>query len=680
MFGLGDQSSFAIPMMREPDASVRESVRSAIGEFFEEGESSSVASFLSRGFGSGLVLALFATACASPVGVRTGNPREIQRYLTRNALTDDRASDFTQNELRRYELLEMYDQLPVVALANLHGAARAENFPPQALFALAELSYLRAARTRLQSDYAATVVYAWALLFPEAGTTPLDPLDPRARIAADLYNRALTSAFRRTAGGLVVFKGRSRFDLALPFGKLTMTVPLDALEVEGYEFYDLRPVTELQVSGLRNRYRHPGIGSPLGAKARPLSGTTPVVQLDPSDLVPLTAVVVIDRPIEGLRSGHLKGDFEVFESLDALSFEIGDGRTIALESEPSAALAATLAESRFWKSEMQVFLGNAIGVRKKSALNGIRPYRKGRIPVVFVHGTASSTARWADMINDMLADGRLRERYAFWTFTYDSGNPIAYSAWQLRDALTKAVERGDPDGEDPCLRDMVVLGHSQGGLLTKLTAIDSGNAFWANVSSQSFEDLEFDAKSKQLLRDSLFVTRLPFVTEVMFLATPHRGSYLAGPQFVRRLAERFVRLPSDLVRVGTDLVTLLPKGDAGLTFSRIPTSIDNMSPGNPYIKTLSKIPVSPGVKAHSIVSVVDVGKPRSSAGDGVVKYASAHVDGIASELVVESPHSGMQAASRTIEEVRRILLEHSAASSCPLPVWEPVRGRTATGH
>ena len=169
------------------------------------------------------------------------------------------------------------------------------------------------------------------------------------------------------------------------------------------------------------------------------------------------------------------------------------------------------------------------------------------------------------------------------------------------------------------------------------------------------------------LKNTLFLKPLPFVTEVMFLATPHRGSYLAGPQFVRRMAERFVRLPSDLVKLGTDLVTLLPQGAAGLTFSRIPTSIDNMSPNNDYIETLSKIPVSPKVKAHSIISVVDKTKPLEVASDGVVKYKSAHVDGVDSELIVQSPHSGMQAAPQTIEEVRRILLAHSAASSCPNP-------------
>ncbi|MFO0688002.1 MAG: alpha/beta fold hydrolase [Myxococcota bacterium] len=624
-----------------------------------------------------LVLVLASLACSSPVGVRMGNPREIQRYLTRSALTGDGASDFSQNELRRYDLLETYRKQPIVALANLHGAARAEGFPPQALFALAELSFLHAERTKSQSDYAAALTYAWALLFPETGKTPLGPLDPRARIAADLYNRALTAAFKRTPGGLLALKHLNDFELGLPFGKASVSVRPEIFQIADHEYYDLRPVTELQVSGLRNRYRHPGIGAPLGARAKPLPGVTPVVRLDPSDLVPLTAVVVIDRPMEGLDTGRIDAHIEIFASLDSLTFENAAGRTIPLESEPSAALAASLAESRFWKTELQTFLGNAIGVRKKSALHAIRPYLRGRIPVVFVHGTASSPARWADMINDLLADPRLRERYAYWTFTYDSGNPIAYSGWQLRRALTETVAQGDPDGIDPCLQDMVVLGHSQGGLLTKLTAIDSGDRFWKNISSDRFEDLEIAPKTRELLQQTMFVEPLPFVTEVMFLATPHRGSYLAGPQIVRRIAEHFVRLPSELVRVGADLVTLLPSGSAGLTFNRIPTSIDNMSPGNPYIQTLSKIPVSPRIKAHSIISVTNVNASRKTAGDGVVKYRSAHVEGVESEVVVESPHSGMQAAPQTIEEVRRILLAHSAASKCPLPAPSATRLRSA---
>jgi hypothetical protein len=74
--------------------------------------------------------------------------------------------------------------------------------------------------------------------------------------------------------------------------------------------------------------------------------------------------------------------------------------------------------------------------------------------------------------------------------------------------------------------------------------------------------------------------------------------------------------------------------------------------------------VSPSVTAHSIIAV-DSDAPLDQAGDGVVKYQSAHVEPVASELIVHSPHSGMQATPATIEEVRRILVEHAARSACP---------------
>jgi hypothetical protein len=217
---------------------------------------------------------------------------------------------------------------------------------------------------------------------------------------------------------------------------------------------------------------------------------------------------------------------------------------------------------------------------------------------------------------------------------------------------------------------MVVLGHSQGGLLAKLLAIDSGDRFWARISDQDFETLEMEDEPKELLRGALFVEPLPFVSELIFLATPHRGSDLAGPQLVRRIAQRFVRLPSDLVRVGADLFTVLPQAGASVALSRIPTSIDNMSPGHPYIKTLSEIPVDPRVKAHSIIAIGDGRAPLASASDGVVRYASVHIDEVESEVTVRSPHSGMQAAPQTIEEVRRILLQHSRASACPVSGYD----------
>lgn len=610
-----------------------------------------------------LAVAGLLASCASPVGIRIADARKVQRYLTRSALTDEQPSDFSKNELRRYDLLEAYEHEPDAALAHLHAMAIAKGLPRDALFALAELSFLRALETGQQGDYAATVIYSYTLLFPEEEHTPQTPIDPRVRIAADLYNRALTSAFRRTKQGTLELAD-SRV-LELPFGRISVTRSPDMLQMDGMELYDLQPVAEVEVWGLRNRYRWPGIGAPLAAKARPLPGVDQAVPIGPFVRVPLTAVLLIDAPLKSLRAGEIHAQLELFSHLDTETIEIG-GRAIPLESEPTASLAATLAESKFWKRELQTFMGKAIGLRRDSALAAIRPYRSGRIPIVFVHGTASSPARWADMVNDLLADDRLRARYAFWFFTYDSGNPVAYSGYQLREALSKAIDRADPNGSDPCAGDMLVMGHSQGGLLTKLTAIDSGDVFWESISDEPFDELALAPEDKDLLRNALFVKRLPFVSEVIFLATPHRGSYLAGPQLVRRLADYFVRLPSGLVRLSANLATLAPAGSAALALRRIPTSIDNMSPGNRFIRVLAGIPVSPPVTAHSIIAVDD-DQPLDRAGDGVVKYQSAHVEGVQSELIVRSPHSGMQAAPATIEEVRRILVEHSERSACPEP-------------
>jgi hypothetical protein len=110
------------------------------------------------------------------VGIRTSDPREVQRYLTRSALTDEQPSDFSQNQLRRYDLLEAYSDEPDSALEKLHAAALAEDLPPDVLSALAELSFLRAEATGLQAGYAAAAIYSYALLFPERGRAPLGAL------------------------------------------------------------------------------------------------------------------------------------------------------------------------------------------------------------------------------------------------------------------------------------------------------------------------------------------------------------------------------------------------------------------------------------------------------------------------------------------------------------------------
>ena len=105
-----------------------------------------------------------------------------------------------------------------------------------------------------------------------------------------------------------------------------------------------------------------------------------------------------------------------------------------------------LAESPVWEQEIEGFLRGAGVVDEESRLAALQPYRPGKIPLVFVHGTASSAGRWAQMLNELWNDPRIHERYQFWLYTYDTGNPILYSRHgAARGARWLPWQRLDPE-------------------------------------------------------------------------------------------------------------------------------------------------------------------------------------------------------------------------------------------
>jgi len=288
------------------------------------------------------------------------------------------------------------------------------------------------------------------------------------------------------------------------------------------------------------------------------------------------------------------------------------------------------------------------------------PYRPGKIPVVFVHGTASNPVWWVEMFNTLRFDPLIRKKYQFWYFVYTSNKSVAISAGELRDALREKVATLDPHGKDPALQQMVVAGHSQGGLLTKFTAVDTGESLVRALTGKDLDALQMPEESKTRVRHLLVLKPLPFVKEVIFLSTPHRGSF-QSKGWNRNLLRWLVTLPATMVQNSmeyydymTDDVKKLMGGKK--TFF---TSADGMSPDNPLLKTLAEIPLAPGVQGHSIIAVKTDGDPKLG-NDGVVEYSSAHLDGMASELIVRSGHSS-QLNPLAIDEVRRILVENLAA-------------------
>jgi pimeloyl-ACP methyl ester carboxylesterase len=309
-------------------------------------------------------------------------------------------------------------------------------------------------------------------------------------------------------------------------------------------------------------------------------------------------------------------------------------------------------------------LGSFLGKEFLSTPNGLylsQPYQPGRIPVVFVHGTFSNPAWWLEMFNTLRADPILRQKCQFWFFLYNSSAPILASAADLRDALRDKITQLDPAGKDPALREMVVVGHSQGGLLTKLTAVDTGDSLVRALTGKDLDALGLPEERKAEARRLLMVEPVPAVKRVVFIATPHRGSILST-QWVRTLIKKLVTLPARIVKTTFTLHDYFTDDVKRLIgSSKVPTSIDGMSPDNPTLKTLADTPLATGVVGHSIIAVKGDGDPKLG-DDGVVKYTSAHLDGMESEFVVRGDHSA-QLNPLAIDEVRRILVEHLTAPS-----------------
>jgi pimeloyl-ACP methyl ester carboxylesterase len=592
---------------------------------------------------------LAQSACFAPIRVTRVDAKRVHRLLTDNELTRGEISRETRNLLYNYDLTERYEKDAAGALRELHAAYLAGRMLPEERAALAELAFHHADNGGGRPYFLLSAVYAWAYLFPDDLKDLPSRFSPRVRMACDLYNRGLTEALKN--GKDVEIKSGT---YATPFGTLEVSVDANALRWGQHELVNFVPVAELQVEGFPTYYRWTGIGAPLAAGVKAVPGSTDVDLLARRVRVPVTVLARFSDLDAQLRAGHVRATLEIYPGYGDRTVTIA-GREVPLEAEPTAAMALTLSETDIWSRELSGFLRSGL-IDKKTRLVSTRPYEPGLIPVVFVHGTASSAARWAQMFNELDNDPRIHKHFQFWFFSYETGNPIAYSAMLLRDALTGAVATLDPEGRDEALHHMVLIGHSQGGLLTKAAVVESGDRFWNNISKKPLDELHMSDSTRELLRKALFFHPVPEVRRVVFVATPHHGSYVAGSWVAHQLA-RLVRAPFDLTKGVGEALTgnrdalILKENEA-----RIPTSIDNMTPGNAFVRTLVTIPVASGVVAHSIIPISG-GVIAPGVDDGVVKYESAHIDGVESELVVRSPHS-CQDNPHTIAEVRRILLEH----------------------
>jgi pimeloyl-ACP methyl ester carboxylesterase len=415
------------------------------------------------------------------------------------------------------------------------------------------------------------------------------------------------------------------------------------------EYYS---ASDFVVRGLSTRNRDSGLGAPL------IVVTDKLGRFQEKRRAPATVFLRVTGDVRDWSAGNLTATLELYSAFDTAQVEV-NGKRVPLQTDTTAPIAQALNNSPVWSLGLAQFFSPEGQI--KTGVRLMEPYSPGQIPVVFVHGTASSPVWWAEMWNTLNADPVLRSHYQFWAFNYASGNPITYTAGILRKDLMNQIKILDPDGKDAALQHMVIIGHSQGGLLAKLTATDTGDKLWRLVSQTNIDDLKMDEKTRELLRANFFFKPLPCVSRVIFICTPHRGSY-QNTSFVQRFLTRFITFPSDLAEASASLLQLKDTIQLPATVRNgVPSSLNGMATDNPFMLTLADIPVAPGIKANSIIAIKGNKDQPPAGADGVVQYTSAHVDYAESEFIVRSGHSA-QGNPLTIEEVRRILLENLKAS------------------
>ena len=598
-------------------------------------------------------LILFAS-CGSPVTARRVGPRDVYAQDSASILDTGEPSRFTRIVLTRAALDSVYERSPRIALAGLYGQALRQRSQDQ-LLALAEIAFLIGQEDQDRAAFLGASVYAYLYLFgPQANGQ--DKWDPRTRIAADVYNRALPRAFRSAENGAFEPVAGIR---KLPVGDIRIEVPQTSVVWPmGVTFETFLPADEFEVEGLAASYRRAGMGAPLIAERNPRTPGVP--DPFPKELaIPATAFLRIEGGLPEVADGTATGRLELLDPLKEGSIMV-HGEAVPLEAQTTTAYAHLLGGQSPLRSEIRAFFGTS-PASEGGGLGMIEPYTPGRIPVLLVHGTASSPGRWAGLVNELRNDPQLGDRYQFWFFTYNSGNPIVYSAAMLRDAITSLVHRLDPEGKDPALREIVLIGHSQGGLLVRLAISDSTVVDYESFGLKVPEAGDTDVEGVADLREILLFKPLPEVTRAIFLATPHRGSFVAGGR-LGQMGSSMVQVSQRIAKMPWELFVLpaqaLAQGEN--PFERDPvgaaTAVDNMAPDSRFVKIMAEVPMSNHVPVHSVIGVQGQGRARRG-NDGVVAYDSAHLEMAASEVIIRSSHS-LQSNPHTVAEVKRILLEH----------------------
>jgi hypothetical protein len=558
------------------------------------------------------------------------------------------------------------------------------------VYAMSELAFLGAKKAerydkRVALDlYGTSVLHAYDYLFEPRLAATRNPYDPNYRHACDLYNGALEAALRIVCASKELTPNSTK-TINTATGQWDITCRLRGSRWRPDDFDRFEFVSDYNVIGLTNLYQTHGLGVPLIAVRRDPKKKSahepPAARYYPAELsFPVTAFVrplsKID-PMTGQALARNQCLLELYDPLNNDETVVVDQR-VPLESDLTTPLAYFLSKSAISNvatlgllrpddllhpDKLLLSKLRPDGKEPVTGLYMVQPYEPGKIPVLMVHGLWSTPMTWLEMFNDLRSQREIRDRYQFWFYLYPTYQPFWTSAAQMRRDLANVREVLDPLHQEPALDQMVLIGHSMGGLVSRMQTMPSGDEFWKLVSAEPLPQIKADAETRQKLIDTFYFQPNPSIRRVVTIGTPHHGSTFSN-QTTQWLLERLVRLPQTIVNTQQKLFRDNPGAFSDRSLWRVDRSIESLSPNSPIMPVMLARPRPPWVQYHNIVGMVPnqswLSKEVSGEGDGVVSHESAHVDDVVSELTVPANHMTVHAHPAAVLEVRRILLEHLA--------------------
>lgn len=500
--------------------------------------------------------------------------------------------------------------------------------------------------------YLQSARYAYAYLFHTSRQPSERAFEDRQTQVRDYYNFAtqqvVTLLFK-----MYKHAGQNQQPLQ-PLGNWQLQTRLENVRLpDGQPMpEEIIPASSLTFTGLRNMYRRDGLGAELVAVTKP-----PIVGREDSapfseTSYPAISIVLLFKG-EAINEILDTQQVEIvgYDPYRQASIRVGTNE-VPLAANFTSGYGLWLARSGFAAQAINTLFGRATGLADPH-IYLMQPFDPNRRIVLMLHGLASSPEAWINVANEVLGDEVLRQHYQIWQVYYPTNAPLAYNNFHIRAALKTALKTLDPAGTSMASNHIVAVGHSMGGVLSRLMISSSGEELWDSF----LENYPWQRRKLDQVMPYLKFEPVPQIKRAIFVAAPHRGTPFAENNLSRWLSN-LISLPVNMARRFSDVLIVNPANDNGNKGDgksvRIPNSINNLSDRDTFVRLASNMPMSAAVPYHSIIGNYTPKLGLEDSDDGVVPYISAHLVGAQSELVIPSWHS-VQETPQAILEIRRIL-------------------------